>query len=103
LPHRVSMVFPECVAKLHASPKRFDRTKNPFKPLFYNSILCNRGLPRDTFQFLEIRTTLCAGWSNESRRRPIHRSNRSRADIKNDLSSTIIVTLLMARSNAVGI
>jgi hypothetical protein len=34
---------------------------------------------------------------------PIHRSNRSRADVKNDLSSTIIVTPLMARSNAVGI
>jgi hypothetical protein len=97
------MVFPECVAKLHASPKRLDRTKNPFKPLFYNTILCNRDLPRDTFQLLETRTILCADGAMNPAGDPIHRSNRSRADIENDLSSTIIVTPLMARSNAVGI
>jgi hypothetical protein len=38
LPHCISMVFPACVAKLHTSAKRFDRTRNPFKLLFSNNI-----------------------------------------------------------------
>jgi hypothetical protein len=32
------IVFPECVAKLHAWPKRPDETKNPFKLLLLNNI-----------------------------------------------------------------
>ena len=38
LRHCVSMVFPECVAKLHTSQKPPERVQNPFKWLFLRNI-----------------------------------------------------------------
>src|SRR6202167_2202854 len=101
LPHCVPMVFPACVAKLHTSAKRFDRTRNPFKLLFANNIFVwSRPFQRH-ISVSRDGAAVGGPWITTAVNDPIRASNRSDEDQR--APSSTIATPLVACIDAIRI